>query len=264
MLNTLLKKTAMASALAVSVLSLSACEHKISVLPSDVIISAKAIDEKSSFEDKAAYAIGASLGTYVASMKAAQERLVGKLPSDKIISGFNDGLGGAPLLEREEIEAVLKQLDQKLQEKIDAEQKQASQHNLELGQQFLAENAKKDGVVTTQSGLQYKVITKGEGATPKKGDTISVTYKGTTIDGFVFDEQKNPVEFKLDNMIQGWIEGLQLMNEGSEYELYIPSSLAYGEQGAGEMIKPNSVLVFNVKLIAVKSAASEEPKKESK
>ena len=96
---------------------------------------------------------------------------------------------------------------------------------------------------------------------PKKGDTISVIYKGTLIDGTVFDEQKSPVVFPLDNMIPGWIEGLQLMAVGSEYELYIPSKLGYGENAVGNMIKPNSVLIFNVKLTDVKEAKKETEKK---
>ena len=117
---------------------------------------------------------------------------------------------------------------------------------------ILEENAKKEGVVTTASGLQYQVITEGKGEAPKSGDTISVKYKGTTTDGKVFDEQKEPVDFPLANMIPGWVEGLQLMKPGAHYEFYIPADLAYGEAGAGDVIKPNSVLVFDVELVEVK------------
>jgi FKBP-type peptidyl-prolyl cis-trans isomerase FkpA len=121
---------------------------------------------------------------------------------------------------------------------------------------------KKEGVITTESGLQYRVIKKGDGVKPKAGDIISVTYKGKTIDGNVFDEQDKPVEFPLDNMIPGWVEGLPLMNVGSEFEFYIPAKLAYGENGAGQFIKPNSVLIFEVKLVDVKKP--EEKKSEEK
>ena len=165
------------------------------------------------------------------------------------------------MLGRDEIEDILKDLDKRIQEKVEVETKKAAEDNLKAGEDFLKANATKEGVVTTASGLQYKVITKGEGAMPKKGDTISVIYKGTLIDGTVFDEQKSPVVFPLDNMIPGWIEGLQLMAVGSEYELYIPSKLGYGENAVGNMIKPNSVLIFNVKLTDVKEAKKETEKK---
>jgi len=113
-------------------------------------------------------------------------------------------------------------------------------------------------------GLRYAVIKQGEGKKAVKGDTISVTYKGSTIDGNVFDEQTNPVDFPLDNMIPGWIEGLQLMNVGSEYELYIPAALGYGENAVGQFIKPNSVLIFNVKLVDIKKPDQKAASKKKK
>ncbi|MDR2417854.1 MAG: FKBP-type peptidyl-prolyl cis-trans isomerase [Treponema sp.] len=118
---------------------------------------------------------------------------------------------------------------------------------------FLAENAKKPGVVTTASGLQYEVITEGSGARPLASDTVRVNYEGTLINGTVFDssyEYGQPVEFPLSRVIPGWTEGIQLMNEGSTYHLYIPSELAYGEEGAS-VIPPNSVLIFKVELLAI-------------
>lgn len=162
---------------------------------------------------------------------------------------------------------MLKELDAKIQEKISQEQKKSAEDNLKAGEAFLAANSKKDGVVTTTSGLQYKVVKQGEGETAKKGDKITVTYKGTTIDGVTFDESKKPIEFPLENMIEGWIEGLQLMNEGSEYILYIPSKLAYGENGASQIVKPNSVLIFDVQLLKIEKPAPKaetESKEESK
>ena len=264
-MNTLLKKTAIATVLATSVLSLSACDHEVSVSENGAVVNANATDsaalnDKSSFEDKAAYAIGASLGEYVAQMKQSQEQLIGPISAEKVIEGFNDGVNGASA-------KVLKDLDAKIQEKIAQEQKISAEDNLKAGEAFLAANSKKDGVVTTTSGLQYKVVKQGEGETAKKGDKVTVTYKGTTIDGVTFDESKKPIEFPLENMIEGWIEGLQLMNEGSEYILYIPSKLAYGENGASQVVKPNSVLIFDVQLLKIEKPAPKaetESKEESK
>ncbi len=261
-MNKLLKKTAIASIVAASVITLSACEHKYQVDVDGKAQPSNVLNEKSTFEQKAAYAIGTSLGEYVAQMKKNQEQLIGELSSDIVIAGFKDGVNSVSALKRDEVENILKDLDKKIQEKIEQESKKASAENLKAGEAFLADNSKKEGIVTTASGLQYKVITQGDGAKPSKGDIISVTYRGSTIDGNVFDEQNKPVDFPLDNMIPGWIEGLQLMNVGSEFELYIPSKLGYGENAVGQFIKPNSVLVFNVKLVNVKKAKAET--KESK
>ena len=256
----------MASCVAALVCTLTACDHKVSISNNGVVANgsnatASALTKDSTFEQKAAYAIGASLGEYVANLKQGQEQFIGELPTELVINGFSEGIKGQSSLKRNEIETILKDLDKKIQEKLEAEAKKAASDNLNAGKEFLKENAKKEGVVTTASGLQYKVITQGEGKAPKKGDTISVTYRGSTIDGAVFDEQKKPVEFPLDNMIPGWVEGLQLMKVGSEYELYIPSELGYGESAVGQLIKPNSVLIFNVKLVDVKEQKAQEPAK---
>jgi FKBP-type peptidyl-prolyl cis-trans isomerase FkpA len=131
-------------------------------------------------------------------------------------------------------------------------EKEAGQER-QRGIAFLAENAKKDGVLSTASGLQYEVIAEGTGARPVAGDTVRVNYEGSLIDGTVFDSSYGygePVEFPLNGVIPGWTEGLQLMSEGSTYRLYIPSELAYGEQGAS-VIPPNSTLIFKVELLAV-------------
>jgi FKBP-type peptidyl-prolyl cis-trans isomerase len=121
--------------------------------------------------------------------------------------------------------------------------------------QFLAENSKKTGVVITSSGLQYEVVVQGQGGNPSAADVVTVNYEGKLIDGTVFDSsytRGEPAEFSLDQVIPGWSEGIQLMNVGSTYRLYIPSSLAYGEQGAGNMIPPNSALIFQVELLSIK------------
>ena len=126
--------------------------------------------------------------------------------------------------------------------------------NKTIGREFMEENAKKDSVIQTKSGLQYMVIKEGTGIKPNATDTVTVHYTGKLIDGTVFDSSVNsgePATFALDQVIPGWTEGLQLMSEGSEYRLFIPSELAYGSKGAGDQILPNSTLIFDVQLIKV-------------
>ena len=125
--------------------------------------------------------------------------------------------------------------------------------NLTLGREFLAENAKNDSVVQTESGLQYMVLKEGTGAKPGPTDIVTVHYTGKLLDGTVFDSSEGgeSATFPLDKVIPGWTEGLQLMSEGSEYRLFIPSELAYGSKGSGDKILPNATLIFDVKLIKV-------------
>ena len=126
--------------------------------------------------------------------------------------------------------------------------------NVEAGQKFLDENAKRDGVVTTATGLQYEVLKEGSGDSPKETDNVTVHYHGTLIDGTVFDssvDRGQPATFPVNGVIPGWVEALQLMNAGAKYKLFIPSNLAYGERGAGGAIGPNATLVFEVELISI-------------
>ena len=123
------------------------------------------------------------------------------------------------------------------------------------GNVFLAENAKREEVTTTVSGLQYEVLSEGKGDSPKATDEVTVHYHGTLIDGSVFDssvERGQPATFPVNGVIPGWIEALQLMKPGAKYKLFIPSDLAYGERGAGQKIGPNSTLIFEVELISIK------------
>ena len=129
--------------------------------------------------------------------------------------------------------------------------------NLADGKAFLAENAKVEGVKTLPSGLQYQVLSEGEGSPPAASDTVTVQYRGTLIDGSEFDssyERGEPATFSLDRVIPGWTEGLQLMRPGAKYRLFIPPELAYGERGGGGKIAPNSALVFEVELLSVQPA----------
>lgn len=130
-----------------------------------------------------------------------------------------------------------------------------AQTALEKGQEFLKENAKKEGVKTTASGLQYKVLREGSGKQPKATDTVEVNYEGKLIDGTVFDssyKRGESISFPLNQVIPGWTEGVQLMKEGAKYQFYIPSKLAYGSRGAGGAIGPDETLIFDVELIKVK------------
>jgi FKBP-type peptidyl-prolyl cis-trans isomerase FkpA len=126
---------------------------------------------------------------------------------------------------------------------------------LEKGRKFLSENGKKEGVTTTSSGLQYKVLREGSGKQPRKTDTVEVHYEGRLIEGKVFDSsyaRRETIEFPLDGVIAGWTEGVALMKEGAKYQLYIPSELAYGSHGAGGDIGPDETLIFDVELIKVR------------
>ena len=128
------------------------------------------------------------------------------------------------------------------------------ENNLEKGEAFLADNGAKEGVTTTESGLQYEVMQEGNGASPSAEDEVTVHYHGTTIDGTVFDssvDRGSPTSFRLNQVIKGWTEGLQLMKTGAKYKFFIPSNLAYGPRGAGGDIGPNETLIFEVELISI-------------
>lgn len=163
--------------------------------------------------------------------------------------------GGKPLMTEEQAQKVREEFSQKIQAKRIAEQMQAASKNLKAGQDFLAANAKKPGVQTTPSGLQYQVLTPGTGPKPKESDFVRVHYTGTLLDGTKFDssvDRGEPATIPLQQVVPGWREGIQLMPVGSKYRLWLPANLAYGEGGTpGGPIPPNSTLVFDVELLGI-------------
>lgn len=243
------KRSAFALAIAAA-LSITACKK------TDAPKVVKAEDLKTDAQ-KFGYAIGVDLAK---SLKPVKD--------DVDIKSLEAGLdtvfaGGEPLLDDATREQIKNSVSEKLQKKQVEERAATAGKTKTEGEAFLAENAKKAGVKTTASGLQYEVLTEGKGDAPKATDTVTVHYKGTLINGETFDssyDRGQPVSFPLQNVIPGWTEGLQLMKPGAKYKFVIPSALAYGERGAGAKIGPNATLVFEVELISLgepKPAAAE-------
>ena len=187
-----------------------------------------------------------SLGVNVA--KSVKNQGLESIDSEAIAQAFTDVFEGNELKISEQESNII------LQDYFGKIAKEAKSANVEAGEKFLAENAKRDGVTTTATGLQYEVLVEGSGDSPKETDQVTVHYHGTLIDGTVFDssvERGQPATFPVNGVIAGWVEALQLMNPGAKYKLFIPSNLAYGERGAGGSIGPNATLIFEVELISV-------------
>jgi len=203
---------------------------------------------------KISYGIGMSLGT---DFKAQGIEIDPEVMAQAIKDVTT---GGKTLMTEDEVRKVITDFQKELAAKQEAKAKEGGIKNLKDGQAFLAENGKKAGVVTLPSGLQYKIEKKGPGKKPGPNDSVTVHYKGTLIDGTEFDssyKRGEPVSFPVGGVIPGWTEALQLMEEGSKWQLFIPANLAYGERGAGAQIGPNSTLIFEVELLKV-----ELPKKQ--
>ena len=161
-----------------------------------------------------------------------------------------------------ELQQVMADYQEEVEQKAEAKRKQLAAANLKAGQEFLAQNARRKGVVTLPSGLQYEILVEGAGPVPKAADAVRTHYKGMLIDGAVFDsshDRGQPAVFQLDGVIKGWAEALQLMKVGSKWKLFVPPDLAYGERGAGRKIGPNAVLIFEVELLGVEDAPRERP-----
>ena len=191
--------------------------------------------------EKVSYSLGVNIAS---SLKQQGWELDAKSLSDAFVDVFN---GNKLLIDEKEASSILQNYQQKIANKT-------LEKNSTLGKEFLEKNTKKDGVITTSSGLQYKILKEGDGESPKETDKVEVHYHGTLIDGTVFDssvDRGESITFPVNGVIPGWVEALQLMKTGAKYKLFIPSELAYGNRGQGK-IGPNSTLIFEVELISIK------------
>lgn len=192
----------------------------------------------STVEEKASYAIGVDFG------KRLKMQSMGEVDPAFIAKGIKDGLADTSIFTDEEVEEAITAFTTQVKQNIESD-----------NMSFLAENAQREEVSVTESGLQYEVLSEAEGPKPKATDEVTVHYTGTLIDGTKFDssvDRGQPATFPLGGVIPGWTEGLQLMSVGSKYKFYIPSELGYGPRGAGNVIPPNSTLIFEVELISIK------------
>lgn len=199
--------------------------------------------------DKASYALGLGIGHQLKGMGGS------KLNIDDFAQAIKDVIQGKePQMSMKEAQIVANTFIQETEKENQKLKEEAGAKFKAYGEQYLAENAKKDGVKVTKSGLQYEVLNEGTGKSPKATDNVKCHYEGRLIDGTVFDSsyrRGTPATFPLNGVIAGWTEGLQLMKEGAKYRFHIPYNLAYGANGAGESIPPYSALVFDVELLGV-------------
>lgn len=199
--------------------------------------------------DKASYALGLGIGHQLKGMGGS------KLNIDDFAQAIKDVIQGKePQMSMKEAQIVANTFIQEAEKENQKLKEEAGAKFKAYGEQYLAENAKKDGVEVTKSGLQYEVLNEGTGKSPKATDNVKCHYEGRLIDGTVFDSsyrRGTPATFPLNGVIAGWTEGLQLMKEGAKYRFHIPYNLAYGANGAGESIPPYSALVFDVELLGV-------------
>lgn len=206
-------------------------------------------DDLKTSKDKISYSIGLDIG------KTLKRQSI-EINENALLQGVKDAIqkDSLYLLTDAEIKETMMNFQKEMMEKQTAKMKELGDKNKKDGEAFLAENKGKEGVKTTASGLQYKVVTAGTGATPKATDKVKVNYRGTLINGTEFDnsyKRGEPIVFNVNSVIKGWTEALQLMKVGDKWQLFIPSDLAYGPQGAGQTIPPNSTLIFDVELLGI-------------
>jgi FKBP-type peptidyl-prolyl cis-trans isomerase len=204
------------------------------------------IIEKEEIEKQISYALGYDI------LKQLKENF--SLDTDLFILGIDDAKKNQPRLSEEKIKELFTSYQRILRQKQIEKMKLESENNRKSGAAFLESNRKKEGVVTLPSGLQYKILVDGKGPHPKPTDTVECHYMGTLIDEKVFDssyERGEPAKFQVNRVIQGWGEALQIMKTGSTWILYVPADLAYGDRGAGDMIKPGTTLVFKIELLKI-------------
>ena len=243
-----MKKTAIAI-LITSAIGLTACGQQDTDL---LKVEEQKLDTEA---QQQAYAMGASVGQFIEQKMTEQQALDVNLDKDLVVKGFVAALQGQSQLEMKEIQTLTLAMEASSREKQQAISDAKAETNVADGEKFLAENAEREEVTVTDSGLQYEVLTEGEGMSPTAEDTVTVHYKGTLLDGTEFDSsytRGEPPTFPLARVIPGWTEGVQLMKVGSKFKFFIPSELAYGERATGK-ITPNSTLVFEVELLDVAS-----------
>ena len=246
-----MNKTLTVVALSV-VLGLTACQQESAKQPTTVE-QVKLETE----ESKNSYALGANIGTFLKQQIDSHNEIGVPLEQDTIMKGIMDTLANTSQLSEQETQEQLHKLQTAFRAKNEEAQAAKSEKNKADGIAYLEENKARDGVSVTESGLQYEVLTMGDGNKPSAEDTVKVHYHGTLINGEVFDssvERGEPAVFPLNRVIPGWTEGVQLMPVGSKFRFHIPSELAYGERNAGK-ISPNSTLIFDVELLGIEGEA---------
>ncbi len=208
-------------------------------------------DEK----QKRSHAIGVMIA---ADMKKNFQRGGYEVDTETAAKSFSDALNGRPTtLTEAEAQVIVRSYTTELRQKAEEKRKADAEVNKKVGEDFLAANKSKEGVVTLPSGLQYKVLKQGDGPKPSASDSVTTHYKGTLIDGTEFDSsytRGEPATFGVKGVIKGWTEALQLMPVGSKWQLFIPSELAYMERGSGQKIGPNAALIFDIELLSIKSS----------
>ena len=201
--------------------------------------------EPESFVEKSSYAIGVDIGS-------TMHRGEAEIDIPSLTQGFSDAYGDKELLlSDQEIQQVLREFALQMQQAEAARRTGMLETNLREGEAYLAENGRREGVITTASGLQYEVLEQGDGPKPTAADRVSVNYRGSLVDGSEFDSSDEPVTFEVGGVIAGWTEALQLMNVGSKFRVVVPSALGYGERGNPPRIGPNATLVFEIELVEI-------------
>jgi FKBP-type peptidyl-prolyl cis-trans isomerase FklB len=206
-------------------------------------------------KEKASYAIGLNFGSN-------WKRQEIEVDYDAFVRGLKDAENDKKLLTEDEVRSTISKFSQELEAKRQEKRRQLGEKNKKDGEAFLAANKDKPGVITSASGLQHKILAEGSGDSPKAEDTVTVNYRGTLIDGTEFDSSaKNgrPASFRVDGVIRGWTEALTEMKPGAKRQLFIPSSLAYGEFGRPPQIGPNSTLIFEIELVSIQTAPPRAP-----
>ena len=231
---------------ALAALSLTACEQpqqdtETTAVSAEPTLATTGLDTD---QQKLSYGVGLNIGKSLANQPGP------KIDVDILVTGLRDAYTGTePKVSEEEMQAAIGRIQQQELERL----QNLATANLEAGQAFLAENGKQEGVTETETGIQYQVLSSGEGASPTAEDVVRVNYHGTLVDGSVFDstQERGPAQFPLNRVIPGWTEVLQLMKVGDKWKVFIPAEMGYGEQSPSPDIPPNSVLVFDIELLEI-------------